>query len=148
MSKHLKYMSYILRHKYYVMRECFKIGLYWRGLAHDLSKLLPSEWGPYVNNFYGKAVTESIEFKTAWLHHQHRNPHHWQYWLIKEDNGPLYPLPMPDKYIKEMVADWRSASRANKGFDDTINWYEANKHKMILEEETRHRVEALLKGAN
>jgi len=51
--KYLKYLKYILKHKWYVMIECFKNGLIWRGLMHDLSKFLPSEFIPYANFFYG-----------------------------------------------------------------------------------------------
>jgi len=93
MKKHLKYLSYVIRHRWYVFVECLKMGLVWRGLVHDLSKFLPSEWFPYVNYFNGewrckgdvppdyKAPQEiKADFDLAWLKHQHRNPHHWQYW--------------------------------------------------------------------
>ena len=53
MNKHLKYMWYVIRHKYYVLIECFKVGLYWRGIMHDWSKFLPSELIPYANFFNG-----------------------------------------------------------------------------------------------
>ena len=36
--KILKQIKIILRHKYYVGIECFKLGLYWQGITHDLSK--------------------------------------------------------------------------------------------------------------
>ena len=32
----------ICKHKYWVGRYCFKMGLYWQGIAHDLSKFSPS----------------------------------------------------------------------------------------------------------
>lgn len=205
--------------------ECCRLGIPLRGLLHDASKLKPSEWMPYANYFYGgpwpdwnqakhqcpgypygrtRQGVES-EFDVAWLHHQKRNKHHWQYWLLvkdgssnefniqehgngyelflgrnnrqlamfdksilwKEDmvvpetgmndNAYLYakeirdrlnkdpiPLPMPDKYIKEMVADWRGAGKAINGFDDTANWYQKNKDNMIMHPTTRARVEELL----
>ena len=48
-----KYLQYVIKHKYYVMIECFKVGLYWRGLVHDMSKFRPSEFIPYARYFYG-----------------------------------------------------------------------------------------------
>jgi len=53
MSKYILYLKYIIRHKWYVGIECFKMGVYWRGITHDLSKFLPSEFIPYAKYFYG-----------------------------------------------------------------------------------------------
>ncbi|HCF70962.1 MAG TPA: hypothetical protein DER33_05135 [Syntrophomonas sp.] len=50
---------------------------------------------------------------------------------------------MPEKYVKEMVADWRGAGLA-QGQADTLAWYHANKHKIILHPATRSQVEQLL----
>ncbi len=119
--KYLKYLKYIARHKWYVMIECFKLGLIWRGLMHDMSKFLPSEFFAYANYFYGYYPEKlnayektyhselktkkdvEIEFNIAWNHHQKRNKHHWQYWLLKEDDGKLLSVGMPKKYLKEML---------------------------------------------
>lgn len=38
---HLAYLWYVLRHKYFVFVECCRLGVPWRGLVHDLSKLSP-----------------------------------------------------------------------------------------------------------
>lgn len=54
-----------------------------------------------------------------------------------------FPDPMPDVYIREMVADWRGAGRA-AGKTDTAAWYEKNRDKIILHPDTRQRVEELL----
>jgi len=92
--KHLRYLKYVLRHKWFVFIECFRLGIPWRGLVHDLSKFRPSEWFPYVEKFYGgwKDINSSHPvnqaFDKAWLLHQKRNPHHWQYWLLMNDNSP------------------------------------------------------------
>ena len=76
----------------------------------------------------------------AWLKHQHRNPHHWQYYLLQEDDGEKFPVKIPDKYVKEMLCDWEGAGRA-AGHKDVARWYTINKHKMILHPETRNFVE-------
>jgi hypothetical protein len=84
MKPHLKYASYVARHKWFVLRAGLKVRApLWRLIIHDWSKLTPAEWGPYVRSFYGKqGRTPEVRaaFDAAWLHHQHRNPHHWQHW--------------------------------------------------------------------
>jgi hypothetical protein len=151
-KKYLKYLSYVVRHKYFVFVECWRWGLVWQGLVHDWSKFLPGEMIPYANYFYGgdkrkdRFYTPSQgtdDFNYAWLKHQHRNPHHWQHWVLQEDDGGKYAMKMPYKYVLEMVCDWAGAGRA-QGFSDTRGWYLKNKDKMILHPYTRFQVEKLL----
>jgi len=158
--KHLKYMSYVIRHKWHVIRECWMLGLYWRGIVHDLSKFLPSEWFPYANYFYGKKVvdqkseigyckptnTGAAEFDFAWLLHQKRNRHHWQWWILPKDDGGVKVLPMPKYEILEMICDWRGAAMAQgKTRDSTIKWFKANRPKMTLHPETDKILNEILK---
>lgn len=59
MRRFFKYLLYVLKHKYYVGRFCLQHGLYWQALSHDMSKLLPSEFFPYMRHFFagdGKSV--------------------------------------------------------------------------------------------
>lgn len=152
MNKYSLYFKYVMRHKWYVMLECFKKGKFKRGLLHDISKLLPDEFIPYAKYFYSDfnqlSKEDSLkikrEFDLAWLRHQKRNPHHWQYWVLHEDSGKCIKLDMPDAYIIEMVCDWRGAGLAIKGKDDTNKWYSQNRMKMLLSESTRQRVEELV----
>lgn len=44
MNKWYAHLKTITRHKLLVMRHCFRIGLYWQGLTHDLSKYSPAEF--------------------------------------------------------------------------------------------------------
>lgn len=155
--KHLKYLKGLLRHKWFVFLECSKRGIIWRGLVHDASKFLPSEWFAYANFFYGpKAVqrrdktgyykptdTGDLAFDFAWLLHQKRNKHHWQWWVLPEDEGGLKILEMSPTYRLEMVCDWRGAGKAY-GTPDTKAWYVKNQGKMKLGPETRKWVEAEL----
>lgn len=143
------YLKYIIRHKWYVFLACRKTGTsLWRGLIHDLSKFLPSEWGPYRRTFYAdngsKQYKESEEFAQAWNRHQKRQAHHWQNWLIYWDRGELEPLQMPEKCVREMVADWIGAGLAITGKMETRTWYSKNKDKMLLHFITRAFVEKLL----
>lgn len=152
--KHLRYLNYVVRHRWFVFVECCKLGIPWRGLVHDLSKFFPSEWFPYVENFYGRDLGEDsaswhasydreCRFDVAWLKHQHRNPHHWQHWRLSEDDGGTKLVYMPPKYVKEMLADWKGAGRA-QGFTKLGPWYEENRHKIVLHEDSRVLLHSLM----
>ena len=102
--KHLKYLSNVLRHKWLVMIECLQYGLVWRGLVHDISKFMPSEWGPYAEHLYGKDLLKDKDvFDVAWLFHHKRNKHHWQFWVLPKDDGTTKILEMPERYMMEMI---------------------------------------------
>ncbi|RKY28454.1 MAG: hypothetical protein DRP83_00710 [Planctomycetota bacterium] len=151
-SKHLSYLKYVLRHKFYVAQACFREGLVIRGLIHDVSKFLPSEWFPYVEYFYGEKDKPNLtrkRFDFAWLLHQKRNDHHWQWWVLSKDEGGRRVLPMSDAARKEMVADWFGASRAQGhgglyGPNGVKAWYKSHRKKMLLHDETRKWVERRL----
>lgn len=40
-------------HKYWVGYYCFKVGLYWQGIIHDLSKFSPVEFWESVKYYQG-----------------------------------------------------------------------------------------------
>ena len=112
---------------------------------HDQSKYDDDEFSPYVKYFYGKQLTSDEvkhEFDVAWLLHQKKNPHHWQYWVLIEDGGENKALDMPLVYILEMLCDWQSF--AYIGGTSAQDWYESNKEKMILSDKTREIVEYYL----
>ena len=144
MNKNLKYLKYIIKHKWYVLIECWKIGLYWRGLVHDMSKLLPDEWIPYCNWFYTKNSDEN-KFNRAWIRHIHRNKHHWQYWVLREDDGNTLPLEIPTDYLLEMWCDWIGAGKAITGKDNMNEWYEAHKDIMIIHPNNKKWIENRIK---
>lgn len=170
MKAHFQYASYVARHKWFVFLAGRKTGApLWRLLIHDWSKLTPAEWFPYVQKFYGLPADayrarrlsnpltkaprghefrEPGAFDAAWLHHQHRNPHHWQHWLLREDDGPTIALEMPPKLVREMVADWMGAGRAITGKWEVGSWYEANREKIVLAPDTRLLVELLVGEAS
>lgn len=152
MRRHWAYLKYVLKHKWFVFIASRMIGSsLWRALIHDLSKFRPSEWFAYANTFYGsdgsKLYNPTSEFDVAWLLHQHRNPHHWQYWILREDNpesGELKILEMPHKYTLEMVADWMGAGRAIMGRWECSDWYMKHKSKILLHPSTEALVVAAL----
>jgi len=166
MKKHLKYLSYIVRHKWFVLLACIEHGIIWRGLIHDWSKFLPSEWFPYAEAFYGRGAQlrekkrktgyltpdETLEldriqraFDRAWLSHQHRSPHHWQHHILREDSGGTKLLRMSIAEGTEMVCDWIGTGRAITGKKGTtLDWYLRNRNNMALDYATRCMVEHML----
>lgn len=164
--KHLKYLRYLVIHKWFVLIACWKRGLIWRGIVHDWSKFLPDEWFPYANFFYGRVADRVREdavrmmghdpftpkevlrerFNRAWLKHQHRSPHHWQHWVLRNDDGTTVALKMPRRCMLEMLADWDGAGRAITGKSgDTPVWYAKNREKMLMHPETRRYVDTVLR---
>ena len=116
---------------------------------HDHSKWGTSEYNQYDEYFYGgnPSFKIALDFKYAWLHHQNRNPHHWQYWVLINDdpNENIMPLPIPMVYIYEMIADWWSFSWKDGNLFEIFDWYDAHKDYILLERSTRIVVEDLLK---
>lgn len=118
--RHFKTITY---HKILVAKGCFRVGLYWQGLVHDLSKYEPSEFLVGVKYYQGNrspnnAEREAIGYSSAWLHHKGRNKHHYEYWIdysTRAIPGGMAPVPMPDRYIAEMIMDRIAASKVYEG---------------------------------
>jgi len=160
MKAHWQYFKYVLRHKWFVFLHCRRLGVpLWRAITHDWSKFTPAEWSPYVHSFYNpdgshRKVRDasgaydptkiSREFDHAWLHHLHNNPHHWQHWVLLNDEDGMVALEMPTTYVFEMLADWAGAGQAITGKVNPVGWYQKNGLKMTLHELTRAMVEQLL----
>ena len=75
----------ITHHKMVVMQGCFRVGLYWQGLAHDMSKYSPTEFLMGIRYYQGTRSPNAAEreekgYSEAWMHHKGRNRHHWEYW--------------------------------------------------------------------
>ncbi len=148
MRAHWSYLRYVLRHKWYVAMAGLRLRVsLWQLFVHDWTKFLPREWFPYVRTFYSpdgsSRYNETPAFAVAWNHHQKANPHHWQYWLITWDRGETEALPMPERFAREMVADWMGAGAA-VGKPNTPEWYTKNRRNIQLHEDTRTFVEHLL----
>jgi hypothetical protein len=133
-----------MRHKYYVFLACRRVGgiPIWRALFHDWSKFLPGEYIPYAQWFYGGKKNRA-EWEAALLHHKNRNPHHFEYWISRQELGVrgTQALPMPETYLRELVADWMGAQQAyNKGSTgDYRMWYEKNRQAIRFHPDTEKR---------
>ena len=109
---------------------------------------LKCEYDAYANYFYGEKTPEVKEcFDRAWLAHIHASPHHWQHWLLQNDDPSidLRVLDMPYVFIIEMLCDWWSFSWKQNKLDEVFSWYDKNKHGIILSSKTRRTLEYILK---
>lgn len=164
MMPSLRFLHATIVHKWHVYCAGRRLGVgRWQLLIHDLSKFRPREFVPYGKFFYAAPgadwLKSSIDNRAkaglsrAWLDHIQRNPHHWQHWVLINgasvvatkkitSNGvtveapALEALPMPRKYVREMLADWMGAGRAYQGeYPKSISewkWWQENKDQMIL----------------
>ncbi len=111
----------ITRHRHRVIAHCAKAGILWQGLFHDLSKYSPTEFRQGVRFYSGvHSPTEDERrmsgYSLAWMHHKGRNRHHWEYWTDYDAQKRAYAaVPMPRRYLAEMICDRVAASKIYKG---------------------------------
>ena len=155
MWQYWSHFKYTVAHKWYVFLECVKMGIFWRGVFHDLSKFTPSEFCQYANYFFDTDgsrfsvhddYVRTIEFERAWFHHLKKNDHHWQYWIEYPYAGKQVVIRarlMDLDAMKETVCDMRGSGRAQHVDDpqNPLKWYTANREHMILNPETRFWLE-------
>lgn len=115
---------------------------------HDYSKSNADEYEAYDAYFYGGNRSYAVvqAFKRAWLLHIHRNPHHWQYWVLINDDpdeGETL-IEMPYNYIIEMICDWWSFSWAKGDLTGIFDWYDEHQAYIKLNPDTREIVEDIL----
>ena len=136
-------------HRRWVRRYCFKLGLVWQGLIHDLSKYSPTEFwrsAKYYQGFRSPNDQERREngVSISWLHHKGRNRHHFEYWIdyCLRENGSVYigGCKMPKKYVAEMFCDRIAACRVYQGdaYSDAsaYDYFVRTKGRFWIHEET------------
>ena len=153
-----KHFSTITRHRHKVIIHCAKAGILWQGLRHDLSKYSPTEFIAGVKNYLGdkspnEKERERYGFSRAWLHHQGRNKHHYEYWIdynvnAGKDGRILTGMKMPVRYVVEMFLDRIAASKVYIGEayndSDPLRYYENGRAGELMHPETRALLEKLL----
>lgn len=156
-----QYDAYLQQHKGNVTRGLQWIELYlpellkpgynydWQiDFAHDQSKTTPEEYDAYDAYFYGGNRSYQVvqNFRKAWLSHIHNNPHHWQHWVLHNDDPGegMVVLDMPYNYIIEMICDWWAFSWTKGNLYEIFSWYAEHKDYMKLSEKTRRTVESIL----
>ena len=119
---------------------------------HDASKIEIDEYIAYDRYFYGGNRSYAVvqEFNYAWLQHIHRNPHHWQHWVLINDDPDegTMAIDMPYNYIIEMICDWWSFSWSKGDLREIFKWYDEHKDHMKLGDKTRKIVENILNEIN
>lgn len=155
-----KHFCTITKHKNLVLVGCFKVGLYWQGLVHDLSKYGPTEFLVGCKYYRGYMSPNNAEraatgCSKAWLHHKGRNKHHLEYWIdygAAEDEQSkskgMRGMKMPIRYVAEMFIDRISASKNYQGDKYTDEspkiYYEKGKGAYLIHEDTEALLEYLL----
>lgn len=155
MSKYWKHFKTITIHKWYVMKACFKAGLFIQGILHDLSKYSITEFWRSARYFQGDKSPIDAEkiangYSLAWQNHKAKNKHHWQYWTDFE-SGQMILLPMPPKYLAEMICDWVGAGKAyNKGkwtIELYKSWYKSHRDTMHIHNSSKAYLDMIAKWA-
>lgn len=136
MNKFFGHLRTVYKHRREVRKLCFKCGLYWQGLTHDLSKYSPVEFINGVKFFTGKGSPHMGErnkygYSKAWLNHKGRNKHHGEYWQDIRPNGKTEPIDMPRKYLAEMICDRVAASKIylKENYTKDAPWNYYNSHR-------------------
>ena len=152
--KFLKHFNTITKHRHQVIKHCFKAGIGFQGLFHDLSKYTFEEFRIGAIYYMGYKSPNDVErmekgFSSAWMHHQGRNKHHFEYWHDYDVNTRLMaPVKMPLKYVKEMFCDRVAASKIYKGEEYSkshpIEYFRGGKAKEMAHPETMELLESLL----
>lgn len=158
MKKYIKHFLTITKHKYYVMKFCFKCGFYKRGLLHDLSKYGKTEFCSSARYFQGTSSPIDAEkrekgYSLAWQHHKGHNPHHWEYWIDNIGTYKNTPCKIPYEFVVEMICDWLGAGivyskqkvNFNKPYSEPLEYYDKCKKERIFHEDTQFLIETYLK---
>ena len=117
----IRHFLTITKHRHLVIRHCFRAGIGWQGLFHDLSKYGFTEFIPGARFYQGSRSPNERErelygYSLAWMHHKGRNRHHFEYWTDLNPQTRRYePVPMPIRYVKEMFCDRVAASKIYQG---------------------------------
>ena len=116
--KWFQHLRTVQHHRFLVLKHCWRVGLYWQGLTHDLSKFSPVEFSAGARYYQGNRSPNEIErkekgYSAAWLHHKGRNRHHYEYWLdySTDLNEGIIGMKMPVRYVVEMFIDRVAASK-------------------------------------
>lgn len=157
----IQYDQYLIQHKsnvaqgFHWMQENIPEvvsnvnGLEWQiCMNHDFTKDNKDEYEAYDKYFYGGNRSYAVvqDFRRAWLTHIHKNPHHWQHWVLINDDpeeGTIV-MDMPYIYIVEMICDWWAFSWSKGDLKEIFAWYEKHEKYMKLSDATRKSVNDIL----
>lgn len=149
-----KHFRTITKHRHKVIAHCFRAGIGWQGLFHDLSKYTPTEFSPGAKYYQGNRSPNEKErelygYSSAWLHHKGRNRHHFEYWTdYNPQTKQIMPVKMPTKFVIEMFCDRVAASKIYQGdkYNDKhpLEYFLRGKPTRMIHPETSCLLEELL----
>ena len=150
----IKHFNIITKHRHKVIYHCFKAGIFFQGLKHDLSKYSPSEFISGAKYFLGTRSPNEEErrifgYSKAWMHHQGRNKHHFEYWKdYNQKTHLIEPVKMPYRYVVEMFCDRVAASKIYQGknynSNHPIEYFMRSKETRLIHKDTSDELELLL----
>ncbi len=149
-----KHFVTITHHRLIVMEGCFRVGLIWQGLTHDLSKYSPTEFCNGAKYYQGNRSPNTAEredkgYSEAWMHHKGRNRHHYEYWTDMNRATRNYEsIPMPRKYLVEMVMDRRAACKIyqKKAYTpgSALAYFLSSRERELMHPQTKQELEYIL----
>ena len=141
-----QHLKTITKHRWLVLKGCFRVGLYAQGLTHDLSKYSPTEFRMGAKYYQGTRSPNAAEredkgYSEAWMHHKGRNRHHYEYWTDMNRETKRYePIVMPRRYLVEMVMDRRAACMTYQGKDyrddSALQYFQKSRERELMHPET------------
>lgn len=150
----IKHFITITKHRHVVIEHCFKAGIPFQGLRHDLSKYSPTEFIPGMKFYTGtrspnEGERDEYGYSLAWIHHKGRNKHHFEYWTDYNPKSKVVePVKMPMKYVAEMFCDRVAAGKIYNGDkytdDSPLEYFLRAKGRRVIHPETSDLLESLL----
>ena len=145
----------ITQHRHMVIKHCVMAGIPFKGLGHDLSKYSPIEFINSIKYYTGTCSPNVLERQKtgaskAWMHHQGRNTHHFEYWIdYNAEAGRRIPIRMPLRSVIEMFCDRVAASKIYLGesYNQTCpyDYFLKNLHSYEIHADTADFLGKLLK---
>lgn len=150
------YLNQVVHHKVAVYQagvnisdSFFGLGIdevVWQLAIHDLSKFSENELAFALYNFKNpesNSPTQKEGFELAKHHHVANNPHHPEHWWRVSKDGVATSLPMPRKYVAELVADWIGGNVYGTPID---SWLQKNLPRFRFHANTVPLLKNVLKG--
>ena len=154
MIKAIKHFNTITKHRNKVIVHCFKAGIGFQGLFHDLSKYSFAEFITGARYYQGHRSPNEAEraeygYSKAWMHHKGRNRHHFEYWTDYNPQTKLVsPVKMPARFLAEMFCDRVAASKIYQGKNYSnhhpLEYFNRGNAKNVMHPETADKLHELL----
>lgn len=161
LKKCIGHIRTVTHHRMLVASGCFKVGLYWQGLTHDLSKFSPVEFWNSVRYYqFGRQSPNNGErvvrgYSESWIHHKGHNRHHYEHWTdysveaAKKGEFPVRPVRMPRRFVAEMLMDRIAASKTymkdRYTQHEPLRYYVRGRAGALMHPATARELEGMLK---